>query len=92
MKKLFVLAMTFACTQVVAQAEHIIEIDPNTGTFTKLCAPIPGVEWVAPEDGVYDENKGIFYFISAHPSPCVCLPGIDITNGALVSSAATPDM
>lgn len=84
--------MTFACTDILAQAEHIIEIDRNTGSFKKLCAPIPGVEWVGPEDGVYDENKGVFYFISAYPSPCVCLPGVDITTGALVSSPSTPNM
>jgi hypothetical protein len=86
MRKYTLLAALLLCaTQLFAQGEFIIEIDPTTAAFTKKGGAIQGIGWVVPGSRAYDETNGRMIFEGGNPTPHH-LYGVDLANCSIVEN------
>ncbi len=61
----FILSIILTSNCLSAQGEFVVEYNLENGTFEKVSQKIDDVTYISPGYNTYNENAGIFYFISS---------------------------
>lgn len=88
MKKCLPAFLILAQLTGFSQAEHVVEIDRNTGNFKKISNPIPNVTAINENVRTYDRVHGAYYFQAT--TGCSCMVSTDVTTGDLLYQHQMP--